>query len=358
MPELEPPKQPSQLDVDGNVAAPAPHSSASLEEPANHPYSRLSPDLVLSAAEAMGYETDARIFALNSYENRVYQVGLQDGRSIILKFYRPGRWSDEQIFEEHAFTAQLADLEIPVAAPLSIGGQTMTNFEGFRIAVFDRLAGRAVDLENPDDLLSMGRFVGRLHAVGAQDDFKVRPQLSVQRFGWDSRQFLLDSNFLEPEMRRAYETLSEDLLAKVERRFADAGPLCPLRLHGDCHMGNVLWRDETPHFVDFDDTLSGPAIQDLWMMLSGSRDQQQAQLLELVEGYNEFFDFRPMELALIESLRTLRLMNYSAWLARRWSDPAFPLSFPWFNTPRYFSQHILELREQLAVLDEPPLRLI
>lgn len=318
----------------------------------------LSPDLVLSAAETLGFETDARIFALNSYENRVYQVGLDDGRSVILKFYRPGRWSDEQILEEHAFTAELADLEIPVAAPLSIAGQTMTRFEGFRIAVFDRLAGRAVDLENPDDLLSMGRFVARLHAVGAQSDFEARPQLNVQRFGWDSRQFLLDHDVFEPEMRRAYETLSEDLLTRVERQFAEAGALCSLRLHGDCHMGNVLWREETPHFVDFDDTLSGPAIQDLWMMLSGNRDQQQAQLLELVEGYNEFYDFRPVELALIESLRTLRLMNYSAWLARRWSDPAFPLSFPWFNTPRYWSQHILELREQLAVLNEPPLQLI
>ena len=347
----------SASDKNGNVAAPLSQSEL-LADPAEHPYATLSPDLVLSAAEALGFETDARIFALNSYENRVYQVGLESGPSLIMKFYRPGRWSDEQILEEHAFTAELASLEIPVAAPLSVEGNTLCFHEGFRIAVFERLAGRAVDLENPDDLLSMGRFVGRLHAVGAQTKFNDRPHLSVERFGWQSRHFLLENNVLEPEMRRAYETLSEDLLRVVERRFADAGSLTTLRLHGDCHMGNVLWRDDTPHFVDFDDTLSGPAIQDLWMMLSGNRDQQQAQLLELVEGYNEFYEFRPAELALIESLRTLRLMNYSAWLARRWSDPAFPLSFPWFNTPRYWSQHILELREQLAVLDEPPLRLI
>ncbi len=285
-------------------------------------------------------------------------MGIEGGDSLIVKFYRPGRWSDAQIREEHAFTSELRDLDIPVGAPIAFEGETLISFHGFRVAVFERLAGRAVNLENPDNLVSMGRFVARIHAVGARRDFDVRESLSVERLGRQSREYLLASGFLDADLRRAYETVTADLLAKIEDRFAAQDNLQMLRLHGDCHMGNVLWRDDTPHFVDFDDTMRGPAIQDLWMMLSGDRDQQQGQLLELVEGYNEFYDFRPAELALIESLRSLRLLHYSAWLARRWSDPAFPLSFPWFNTPRYWSEHVQELREQLSVLDEPVLKLL
>lgn len=341
--------------VNGNVAA---TSEVVPQEAGPHPYASLSPDLVLGAVESLGYLTDARVFALNSYENRVYQVGLERGGSIIVKFYRPERWSDAQIIEEHGFIAELAALEIPVGAPVAIDGETLLEYAGFRLSVFEQLAGRAVNLENPDDLLVMGRFVGRIHAVGAGAAFAHRQTLSVERLGYESRRFLLENDFLGSDLARAYETLSADLLREVESRFSSLEPLRGIRLHGDCHMGNVLWRDDTPHFVDFDDTMTGPAIQDLWMMLSGDRDQRQGQLLELVEGYNEFHDFRPSELGLIESLRALRLMHYSAWLARRWSDPAFPKSFPWFNTPRYWSEHILELREQLSVLDEPILRLV
>ena len=346
----------AEASVNGNVAAeqsPTPRASAQ-----SHPFASLSPDLVLSAVESLGYAADARVFALNSYENRVYQVGLEDGSSLIVKFYRPRRWSDAQIREEHGFIAELNSLEIPVAAPIILDEETIFVFEGFRFSLFERLAGRAVNLENPDDLVSMGRFVARIHAVGARVGFAHRGELSIERLGNESREFLLQSGFLEGDLQRAYETLSADLLTEVAARFDAHGPLRMLRLHGDCHMGNVLWRDDTPHFVDFDDTMMGPAMQDLWMMLSGDRDQQQMQLIELVEGYNEFFDFVPSELSLIESLRALRLMHYSAWLGRRWSDPAFPLSFPWFNTQRYWAEHILELREQFALLDEAPLRLI
>ncbi len=342
--------------VNGNVAAVRVSSPPESSQP--HPYASLSPDLVLTAVESLGYRADARVFALNSYENRVYQVGLEDGSSLIVKFYRPARWSDAQIREEHAFMAELRDLEIPVGAPIVRDAETIFVYEGFRFSIFERLAGRAVNLENPDDLLSMGRFAARIHAVGERARFEHRYELSVERLGCESRQFLLESGFLDGDLQRAYETLSADLLKEVEARFDAHGPIRQLRLHGDCHMGNVLWRDDTPHFVDFDDTMMGPAMQDLWMMLSGSRDQRQGQLIELVEGYNEFFDFVPSELSLIESLRALRLMHYSAWLARRWGDPAFPLSFPWFNTQRYWAEHILELREQLAVLDEPTLRLM
>lgn len=325
----------------------------------SHPYSGLTPEKVLAAVESLGFETDARIFALNSYENRVYQIGLIDAPSVIVKFYRPERWTEEQILEEHRFTDELAEFELPVVTPLRLGGgSSLCEFEGFRVAVFPQFIGRAPELDNLDNLLVMGRFVGRIHAVGATAKFKHRVALTRERFAVDSRAFLLEHDFIPSSLRPAYETLSRDLIERVDAIFKSAGTLKTLRIHGDCHPGNVLWKNETPNFVDFDDAMQGPAIQDLWMMLSGDRDQRQGQLLELVEGYNEFYDFRVAELVLIESLRTMRIMHYSAWLARRWQDPAFPQSFPWFNTERYWAEHVLELREQLYALDEPPLRLM
>jgi Ser/Thr protein kinase RdoA (MazF antagonist) len=314
---------------------------------------------VLDAVEELGFEADARIFALNSYENRVYQVGVSDSRFLIVKFYRPGRWSREQIQEEHAFLRELAGLEIPVVPPMEFEGKgSLLQFREFFVAVFPQFIGRPPELDSLDNLLIMGRYIGRIHAAGEQDSFRARETISVERFCVDSREFLLANDFLPGDLVPAYETLSAELVSKVQQRFAEVKNLRTLRIHGDCHPGNVLWRDDVPTFVDFDDSVTGPAIQDLWMMLSGDRNQRQAQLLELVEGYNEFHEFKVRELALVESLRTMRLMHYAAWLARRWSDPAFPLSFPWFNTQRYWSEHILELREQMAALDEPPLELI
>ena len=323
-----------------------------------HPYEKLTPDLVIRAVESLGYEPDARIFGLNSYENRVYQVGISNESFLIVKFYRPGRWTTDQILEEHQFSQELSDLEIPVISPVILDEKSIFEFEGFQLAVFPMFFGRPLELDTHDNLLVMGRFIGRIHSVGAEASFLDRLEINVDRFAVQSREFLLSNDFIPPDLIAAYETLSQDLIFRVESCFSGHGSITKLRIHGDCHSGNVLWKDNAPNFVDFDDTMNGPAIQDLWMMLSGSRDQRQAQLIELLEGYNEFYRFPTSELSLIESLRTLRIMNYSAWLARRWDDPAFPRNFPWFNSVRYWSEHILQLREQLSALDEPPLEVL
>ncbi len=328
-------------------------------EGSTHPYSELTPDRVLLAIENLGLTPDARIYPLNSYENRVYQIGLEDGSSVVAKFYRPARWSDAQILEEHAYAQELLDLEVPVAAPMQFAdGQTLMHDGIFRIAVFPKIAGRAPDLDVRDNMLIMGRFIARVHLVGVKAPFLTRESLSIDSMAIASREYLLANNFIPTELLPAYESLTTDLIDKITSIFKETGALASLRLHGDCHLGNVLWQSDIPHFVDFDDAIMGPAVQDLWMLLSGDLNQKQSQLLELIEGYNEFYEFRPRELNLIESLRTLRIIKYSAWLARRWEDPAFPRNFPWFNTQRYWAEHILELREQMAELDEPTLRLM
>lgn len=320
-----------------------------------HPYSTLTPDLVLDAVESCDYQSDARILTLNSYENRVYQVGIEEASPIIAKFYRPGRWSDEQILEEHQFTQALFDLGISVVPPMANEqGVTLHSYQGFRFSLCLRQGGHAPNLDNFDDLLSLGRALGRIHAYGKLSPFTTRPEISVDSFARQSSQFLLANNFIPDSLIEAYSSLAEHLVTRCEAIFS-AVTTEKIRLHGDCHPGNILWRDDAPHFVDFDDARMGPAMQDLWMLLSGDREQQTAQISEVIEGYNEFCDFNYAELPLIEALRTLRIMHYSAWLARRWGDPAFPHNFPWFNTERYWAEHILELREQFAALDEPPL---
>ncbi|MBA6117236.1 serine/threonine protein kinase [Pseudomonas sp. NC26] len=322
----------------------------------SHPFATLTPDLVLDAVESLGFLSDARVLALNSYENRVYQVGIEDQQPLIAKFYRPGRWSNEAILEEHRFTAELADCEVPVVAPMQHHGQTLFEHQGFRFTLFPRRGGHAPEPGNLDQLYRLGQLLGRLHAVAATRPFEHREALAVDNFGHASLQTLLEGNFVPRELLPAFESVARDLLKRVEDIYART-PHKQIRLHGDLHPGNLMHRDEVYHVVDLDDCRMGPAVQDLWMMLAGSREERLGQLAELIDGYNEFHDFDPRELALIEPLRALRQLHYSAWLARRWDDPAFPPSFPWFGQPRYWGDQILALREQTAALDEQPLKL-
>jgi Ser/Thr protein kinase RdoA (MazF antagonist) len=285
----------------------------------------------------------------------VYQVGLADGSFVIAKFYRPARWSDAQILEEHGFTQELADDELPVAAPLVFDEGTLLQHAGYRFALYPRLPGRAPELDRPEHLKQFGRLVARIHNISALHPFRTRPRLSIEEFGEEPVRFLLDGNWLSPELRPAYETLTRDLLTGIRACFARAGDVRELRLQGDCHPGNVLWHTDGPWLVDFDDARQGPAIQDLWMFLSGDRDYMRARLGDLLEGYCAFREFDARELNLIEALRSLRMLHHAAWIARRWQDPAFPRAFPWFNTNRYWEEHVLSLREQLALLQEAPL---
>ena len=318
-------------------------------------YAGLTPDTLLDAVDSCGFQTSGQFLALNSYENRVYQVGLDEDLPLIAKFYRPGRWSDEAILEEHGFALELAAEEIPVVAPLVIDDTSLHSHRGYRFALFPRQGGRWPELNLREDRLWMGRFIGRIHAAGSARPFQHRPALDIDSFGTRSYRFLLEQGFIPAHIELAYRTLVEDLLQQVRGRFDSAGAVQQIRLHGDCHPGNVLWTDKGPHFVDLDDCRTGPAMQDLWMLISGSRDEMQAQLADIIEGYLQFHDLDYRELQLIEALRTLRIIHYAAWLARRWEDPAFPLAFPWFDSPRYWEEHILALREQAGLLDEPAL---
>jgi Ser/Thr protein kinase RdoA (MazF antagonist) len=320
------------------------------------PYYRLDPDTVLHAVDSTGLLTDGRLLALNSYENRVYQVGIEDHDPIVAKFYRPGRWSDAQIQEEHDFSQELADAEIPLIEPMRIDGQSLFRHEGFRFALFRRQGGHAPELEDQETLLWLGRFIGRIHAVGRARPFQHRPALTPQRFGVESVRTIIEGRWLPPHMEAAFESLAEDLLTSVENAWQRAGDFRAIRLHGDCHPGNLLWRDG-PFFVDMDDCQSGPAVQDLWMLLSGERHEMEQQLGHIIEGYRQFCDFNPAELQLIEALRTLRMLHHAAWLARRWEDPAFPIAFPWFDSPRYWEDLVLSLREQLGGMQEGALEM-
>ncbi len=321
----------------------------------NLSFASLTPDRVLDAVESLGLRSDGRMLPLNSYENRVYQVGIEDSAPLVAKFYRPARWSAPAILEEHAFVRELAEREIPVVPALALGGRTLHEFDGFRFSVFPKHGGRAPELEDRDTLEWLGRFLGRIHAVGATRPYIERPALDIESFGIAPRDYLLTQDLIPPDLDAAYRSVAEQALDGVRRCYERAGNTAILRLHGDCHGGNVLWTDDGPHFVDFDDSRMGPAVQDLWMLLSGERADRARQLGDVLAGYEDFCEFDARELHLVEALRTLRLIHYAAWLAQRRDDPAFIQAFPWFGTQHYWQNHILELREQIAAMDEPPL---
>jgi Ser/Thr protein kinase RdoA (MazF antagonist) len=326
-----------------------------------HPYSRLTPDTVLNSLESVGLLCDGRLLALNSYENRVYQVGLDDGSLVVAKFYRPARWSDAQILEEHGFALELAQAEIPVVAPLELAGATLHHASGFAFAAFPRRGGRSPELDDGETLTWLGRFIGRIHALGGVRPYAHRPALDIESFGDEPRAFLLGSGLVPADLLPAWKQASELALEGVRHCFGRAGKVAMIRTHGDCHASNVLWTPDSgnsrggPHFVDLDDSRMAPAVQDLWMLISGDRHAMGQQLGKLLEGYEDFSEFDDRELPLVEALRTLRLLHYSAWIARRWDDPAFPIAFPWFNTARYWQDRVLELREQIAAMQEPAL---
>ena len=329
----------------------------------SHPYEALTPDLVLDALSSVGLHGDGRLLALSSYENRVYQVQLEDAHegspSVVVKFYRPGRWSDEQILEEHAFAAELMAAEVPAVGPLMLEGSTLHHFGDFSFSVSPRRGGRAPELDDAEVLEWIGRFLARIHMVGAKQPFTHRPALNVETFGAEPRDWMLGHDMIPLDVQGLWQKRCDEALAII-RDTALGNPrqhdTKMIRLHGDCHPGNILWTPgQGPHFVDLDDARTGPAVQDFWMLLSGERAQRQKQLGPLVDGYEMFREFDREELTLIEPLRTLRLIHYSAWLARRWADPIFPINFPWFGSSDYWQGQVQMLEEQIEAMAEPPL---
>jgi Ser/Thr protein kinase RdoA (MazF antagonist) len=319
-------------------------------------FQQLSPDDILNAIDAAGFQCSGHIYPLNSYENRVYQVGLEDSDTVIAKFYRPGRWSDNAITEEHQFTQQLKSEDLPVISPIMFGDNTsLKHTDLFRFSLYESVGGRTPELDNPEHLKMLGRILARMHNIGEVEDFRYRRKLNVTDFAEEANQYLLDNEFIPIDLLPAYESLIGDVIDRIRQRFEETEQTQSLRIHGDFHLGNILWREETHFIVDFDDTMMGPAIQDIWMLLSGDRDYMTARLDDILDGYCQFRHFNPVELNLIEALRALRIIHYAGWIAKRWEDPAFPIAFPWFNTQRYWQDHILALREQIAAMEEPPL---
>ncbi|TPH17716.1 serine/threonine protein kinase [Litorilituus lipolyticus] len=320
-------------------------------------FASLSPDVIIDGLESVGFVVDSGLLPLNSFENRVYQFHDDNLVKYVTKFYRPQRWQLQQIEEEHDFSFELAEQELPIVAPLKIAGESLFEHQGYRFAVFPCRGGRIFEVDNLEQLEWMGRFIGRIHAVSATNSFNYRPAFTTQELLYQAKNIIKDSQFVPAHLQVPFFTILEQVIALASEQYKAIDSIKQIRLHGDCHAGNILWRDEGPHFVDLDDCRTGPAVQDLWMMLSGDRQQQLLQLDTLLMGYEEFHSFENKELQLIEALRTMRVVNYMAWLCKRWQDPAFPRNFPWFNTEKYWEQQILMLKEQFSALQQPALSL-
>ncbi len=322
-------------------------------------YYNLTPDKVLDAIESTGIQLDGSMLTLNSYENRVYRVRDEEGTKLVAKFYRPKRWSNQQIAEEHKFSQQLLDIEIPVVAPIKNDhGDSLLHWESYRFSLFPCHGGRAPELDDETHLLWLGRYMARIHNVGEIESFLHRPEINCETFGMQCLTFLMQSTHIPSSLCLAYETIASQVLAASQKIIDEHPTVKIIRTHCDCHPGNILWTDEGPHIVDLDDSRNGPAIQDLWMLLGGDKETMNERLELLLEGYEEFRDFDSQELILIEPLRTLRMIHYSAWLAQRWSDPSFQHHFPWFAETKYWEHQILGLKEQLAAIIDPPIKLL
>lgn len=318
-------------------------------------FDALTPDFMWYALESIGIRAESGLLPLNSYENRVYQFTDEERRRFVVKFYRPERWTPAQIVEEHQFTQELVENDIPVAAPVNINGATLHHYQGYQFALFNSVGGRQFEVDNLEQLEGVGRFLGRIHQVSAKQRFQHRPTIGLEEYLHQPRVLLQQSNMIPMHLERSFFHDLDRLIAAIEAQWPQQTAM--IRLHGDCHPGNILWRDG-PMFVDLDDARNGPAIQDLWMLLNGDRQEKLMQLDILQESYGEFYDFPTQELKLIEPLRGLRMVHYMAWLAKRWQDPAFPLAFPWFNEPKYWEGQVLAFKEQIAALEEPPLSLM
>lgn len=316
-------------------------------------FSGLSPDLILDAIESTSIRVESGLLALNSYENRVYQFIGDENKRYVVKFYRPQRWSKEQLLEEHSFALELQSHDIPLVAPSTFDGQTLLEYQGFNFAIYPSVGGREFEVDNLDQLEWMGRFIGRIHRVSASGVFSHRPALNIESHLLEPQQTLKQSELIPAHLHLPFFTILDQVVDLTKNAFSATKVI---RLHGDCHPGNILWRDG-PSFVDLDDCRMGPAMQDLWMMLSGDRAQCLLQLDVMLEAYQEFCDFDKTELKLIEPLRAMRMVHYMAWLCRRWQDPAFPQAFPWFAEDKYWENQILALKEQFSALQEPALTL-
>ena len=297
-------------------------------------FSRLDPGLILDAIESTGLRVESGLLALNSYENRVYQFIADDNQRFVVKFYRPDRWSQAQLLEEHEFAEELASHEVPIVAPLSFGGKTLHEYQGYSFALYPSVGGRQFEVDNLDQLEWMGRFIGRIHRVAQGKAFQHRPAFTIQSHLLEPRGTLTSSKLVPQHLEEAFFTILDQVISTTQQLYNND---LNIRLHGDCHPGNILWRDG-PTFVDLDDCRSGPPVQDLWMMLSGDRSQQLMQLDTLVAAYEEFNSLLSSQFGLIEPLRAMRMVHYMAWLANRWEDAAFPRAFPWFASDKYWEQ--------------------
>lgn len=335
--------------------ATGPARSATLAAPVSaaphDAFFALTPERVLDAVEVGGRRATGYAFALNSFENRVYEVELEDGERLVAKFYRPDRWSREAIADEHAFLAELHAEELPVVPPIDLGGgETLgtvgDDSGGILYACFPKVRGRPPEDLDEAQLRRIGRLIARLHLVGGRRAAAARPRLTVDYYGTASLRLLLESDFIPDSLRPRYAGIAERVIGECEAAFLRFPDLETLRIHGDCHLGNLLWGKDGPFFLDFDDFLAGPAVQDLWLIAPGLDDEARRQRLALVEGYEEMRAFDRRTLALVEPLRALRILRYAAWIAQRYRDPAFQRAFPDFEEPNYWLREIRALQDQ------------